>query len=86
MEGQPRPGSEQPPDVTGGDGQTRPPGADELQGPDPAFLDRMLGEDIRNDYEFTVSFVVLLDPPAFTPGAEPAAPAETPAQPAASAR
>lgn len=42
---------------------------DDQNGPDPAFLDRLLGEDIRDDWEFTISFVVVLDP-VFTPGAE----------------
>lgn len=68
-----------PPD--GGD--LPPPGAPEPGAPppapgaenepvDPAYLDRLLGEDIRNDYEFAIAFVVVLDPPAYTPEAAPA--------------
>jgi hypothetical protein len=35
---------------------------------DPApFMDRLTNEDVRNDTEFTVVLVVLLDPPAYVP-------------------
>jgi hypothetical protein len=60
--------------------------ADPQAPPDPAFLDPLLQEDIRNDWEFTVTFLVLLDPPDFVPGAEPAPADAAPAAPAASAR
>ena len=60
--------------------------ADPAAPPDPAFLDPTLQEDIRSDWDYTVTFVVVLDPPEYVPGAEPAAPTETPAAPAASAR
>jgi type IV pilus assembly protein PilM len=50
--------------------------------PDPndAFKDRLTGEDMRKDWEFTVLFAVQLDPPPPPPpgGAPPAAPGGTP--------
>ena len=44
-----------------------------------AYKDRITGEDMRKDWEFTVVFAVMLDPPPFTPapGAAPAAPGPT---------
>jgi type IV pilus assembly protein PilM len=47
------------------------PGAPDANGviPDPndAYKDRLTGEDMRQDWEFTVLIAVQLDPPAFTP-------------------
>jgi hypothetical protein len=33
------------------------------------YLDRLLQEDVRDDWEVTVVFLVQLDPPAYTPPA-----------------
>jgi hypothetical protein len=35
----------------------------------PAYRDRLLDEDLKNDYEFTVLIAVVLDPPPMTPAA-----------------
>jgi hypothetical protein len=87
-----------PPPPTGGAGAGEPqpggaPGAgdaalaDPTAPPEPAFLDPLLQEDVRNDWDYTVTFVVILDPPDYVPGSEPAAPAQgAPAAPAADAR
>jgi len=59
--------------------QVQPGGPDD---PTP-YLDRVLQEDVRNDWEVTLCFFVLLDPPAFDPAAAaaaaPGAPAPAPA-------
>jgi hypothetical protein len=47
--------------------------------PNDAFKDRLTGEDMRKDWEFTVLFAVQLDPPPFV------APAAAPAQASAGA-
>ena len=85
---------EQAPPAGGPDGQPGQPPAAPADGaladpqapPEPAFLDPLLGEDVRSDWDYTVTFVVVLDPPDFVPGAEPPAPGAAPAAPAASAR
>jgi hypothetical protein len=61
------------------------PGAPAGEGEEvpPAFQDRLTGEDIRNDWEFTLRVVVAIDPP---PEPEQPAPAGDAAQPAASAQ
>ncbi len=71
-------GAAPPPPPRGADGELPPldprqpggePGAAAKEPPHPAFMDRLLGEDIREDFEFAVAFVVVLDPPHFTPEA-----------------
>jgi hypothetical protein len=42
---------------------------------DSAYKDRLTGEDVRNDWEFTILLAIVIDPPAFNPTAAPAAPA-----------
>jgi type IV pilus assembly protein PilM len=54
--------------------------------PNEAFKDRLTGEDMRKDWEFTVLFAVQLDPPAPTPATPGAAPAAAPAAPQAAAQ
>jgi hypothetical protein len=44
---------------------------------DAAYNDRDTGDDVRNDWEFTVVAAVTIDPPP------PAPPAEAPAEPVA---
>jgi len=58
--------------------QMQPAGADTVvPNPADAFNDRLTGEDMRKDWEFTILFAVQLDPPpppTPAPGAAPAAP------------
>jgi type IV pilus assembly protein PilM len=63
----------------------QPPGVvDAAAQPDPAeaFNDRLTGEDMRKDWEFTVLLAVQLDPPAPPPAAPGTTPGQTAAAPA----
>ena len=64
------PGSSPPPPAQGFPGD--PNAAAGQPNEDDAYKDRLTGEDMRNDWEFTVLVVVALDPPAFVPPAVPA--------------
>jgi type IV pilus assembly protein PilM len=58
----------QPQLVNGVDPNAPPPD------PNDAYKDRLTGEDMRNDWEFTVLFAVQLDPPPAAPTTAPATP------------